>query len=125
MFTIMSKIDKQHEPIVPKYWNPPMTSNGQEIRAAMEIEHICRGLWKGYAPPKPPPFRTPGPSEDPVEWRRLEDARVDELEQRRRQLRRAITSIAESDDAFSLLPPATHESLRRLRELALSIPGVR
>lgn len=104
-------------------WHPPMSADGRQVRVVEEIEGLVRKVWMQAAPPKPPRFRAPYPSEDPVEHRRLENARADVLLQSRLRLRGALETVPYSDAAFDVFPSSVHEDLRRIRDLLKEILG--
>src|SRR5215831_20874145 len=98
---------------VTEIWHPPMTSDGRQISVASEVERLVRKVWTQSVPPKPPRFRSPLPSEDPVEHRRLENARADVLLESRARFRFALEQILYSDAAFETFPALVHGDLRR------------
>jgi len=104
-------------------WHPPMTADGRQVKIVLELESLVRKVWLQSAPPKPPRFRAPYPSEDPDEHRRLENARADVLLEGRSRLRAALVQVQYSNAAFEVFPSSMHEDLRRIRDLLKEIGG--
>ena len=119
---IVANVDNP-ERSVTDIWHPPMTADGRQVKIVLELEGVVRKVWMQSAPPKPPRFRAPYPSEDPAEHRRLENARADALLQGRLRLRGALETVLYSDAAFEVFPSAAHEDLRRIRDLLKEIGG--
>jgi len=108
---------------VAEIWAPPMTADGRQLKLALDLEAVLRDIWNRYIPPKPPPFRMPGPIDDPVEHRRLENARADVMLESRSRYRHALEQLLDSDGVFRVFPEAAHPDLRRARALLADITG--
>ena len=121
MYLVIASIDDRLEGTLAEVWHPPMTADGREMRAALEIEKVVRELCGDFLPKKPPPFRPPGPHDDPIEHTRLQNARVATYAELRQPLLGALLMIEESDAAFTVFPKEAHERLRRIRTLLSEI----